>query len=199
MRSQSSVRFGEKNIYKLKNSDKATFEIPCEFKVMSTPVASTRPEEREFVVDSGASMHMKSNKELSSEEMGTVKSSRNPTVVLTANGEVDTHEEAQVFVHDLNQFVTVQLLEETSAVLSLGKLSANHGYSHEWVNGQEPRLTKKRKSIMCKTHNFVLLVVPGLSVNSGGGSSSTSLSQESLRTEADHALEQESLKIQKPK
>ena len=60
-----------------------------------------------------------SKKELSSEEMGTLRRSRKPTVVLTANGEVDSHEEAQVFVHDLHLFVTVQLLEETPAVLSL--------------------------------------------------------------------------------
>ena len=83
---------------------------------------SKRPEERDIVVDPGASLLMVSKKESSSEEMGTVKRSRTPTVVLTANGEVRTHEEAQVFVHDLNQFVTVQLLEETPAVLSLGKL-----------------------------------------------------------------------------
>ena len=31
------------------------------------------------------------------------------------------YEEAQVYVHDLNLFVTVQLLKETPAVLSLGK------------------------------------------------------------------------------
>ena len=59
-------------------------------------------------------------------------------MMLTANGEVHTHEEAQVFVHDLNQFVTVQVLEETPAVLSLGKLCKDHGYSYEWVSGQEP-------------------------------------------------------------
>ena len=35
------------------------------------------------------------------------KKVRTPTVVLTANGEVHTHEEAQVFDHDLNQFETV--------------------------------------------------------------------------------------------
>ena len=52
----------------------------------------------------------------------TVKRSRTPTVVLTANGEVQTHEEAQVFVHDQHQFVTVHLLDETPAVLSLRKL-----------------------------------------------------------------------------
>ena len=41
---------------------------------------------------------------------------------MTANGEVKTNEEAQVYVHDLHIFVTVQLLEDTLAVLSLGKL-----------------------------------------------------------------------------
>ena len=66
-------------------------------------------------------MHMKSKKESSSEEMDTVKRSSTPTVVWTANGEVHTHEEAQVFVHDLNLFVAVQLLVETPAVLSLSK------------------------------------------------------------------------------
>ena len=42
-------------------------------KVMPAPT-STRPEEREFVVDSGASMHMMSKKESSSGEMDTAKS-----------------------------------------------------------------------------------------------------------------------------
>ena len=82
-------------------------------------------------------------------------------MVLTANVEVQTHQEAQVFVHDLNLFVTVQLLEETLAVLSQGKLCEDHGYSREWVSGQKPRLTKDGKSIIYKTDNFVPLVVPG--------------------------------------
>ena len=42
---------------------------------MSAPIASKRPEEKEFGVDSGASMHIVSKKELSSEEMGTGKRS----------------------------------------------------------------------------------------------------------------------------
>ena len=147
---------------------------------------SKRPEERDIVVDPGASLRMMSKKELSSDEMGTVKRSRTPTVVLTANGEVRTFEEAQVFVHDVNQFITVQLLEETPAVLSPGKLlqsCKDHGYSHEWVSGQEPRLTKNGKGIICKTDNFVPLVVPGLSVDSGSSSSPTAPPQESLGPE----------------
>ena len=45
-------------------------------------------EEREFVVDSGASMHMISKKDLNSADLETVTTSRSPTTVLTANGEV---------------------------------------------------------------------------------------------------------------
>ena len=55
MRPQSSVVFGE-NVYKLKNTDRT-----IEAKVMLAPT-STRPDEREFVVDSGASMQMMSQK-----------------------------------------------------------------------------------------------------------------------------------------
>ena len=92
-----------------------------------------------------------------------------------------------MFVHALNQFVTVQQLEETPAVLSPGKLCKDQGYSYEWVSGQEPRLTKEGKTIISKTDNFVPLVVAGLSVNSGSSSSPTSLPHESLRPEAEQA------------
>ena len=145
------------NIYKLKNSDKVTFEILGEVKAMPAST-SKRPEEREFLVDSGASMHMMSQKEGSSEEIRMVKRSRTPTVVLTANGEVHTHKEAQVFVHDLNRFVTVQPLEETPALLSLGKLCKDHGYSYEWVSGQEPRETPTVGKVLSARQTIMYLL-----------------------------------------
>ena len=52
------------------------------------------------MVDSGASMHMLSKKDLSSDEMDTLRRSRTPTTVVTANGEVQTNEEAHVYVQD---------------------------------------------------------------------------------------------------
>ena len=61
-----------KNIHKLKNSNKTRFYVPGEVEAMPAP-SSKRPEEREFVVDFGASMHMMSKKDLSSEEIWTVK------------------------------------------------------------------------------------------------------------------------------
>ena len=50
------------NTCKLMISDKTMLSTYAEAKVMPAPT-STRPEEREFVVDSGASMHMISKKE----------------------------------------------------------------------------------------------------------------------------------------
>ena len=61
------------------------------------PSASSKePEERDFVVGLGASMHVVSGKDCNSSEMETMRSSRSPTTVMTANGEVQTREEATV-------------------------------------------------------------------------------------------------------
>ena len=38
--------------------------------------------------------------------------------------------------------MTVILLEETPAVLSLGKLCEDHGFSNRWTSGQKPHLIK---------------------------------------------------------
>ena len=48
-----------------------------------------------------------------------------------------TGEEAQVFVNHLEFFVTVQILDDTLAVLSLGKLCEEHGFTNEWASGQK--------------------------------------------------------------
>ena len=82
-----------KNIFKLKENDKATFHSPAEKWVL--PAASTNePEEREFVADSRASMHMVSKRDPNFAELETMRTSRSPTTVMTANGEVQTREKS---------------------------------------------------------------------------------------------------------
>ena len=83
--------------------------------------------------------------------MDTLKRSRNTTVVLTASGEVHTHEGAQVFV----QFVIVQLLEQMPVVLSPGKLCEDHGHSYERVSGQEPRLIPNEKVLFALVRSMI--------------------------------------------
>ena len=129
---------------KLKEHERATFFSPSENRCL--PASSLKPEEREFVVDSGASMHMISKKDLSDAEMDTLTKSCSPTIVITANGEVQTHEEATVYVKELDIFLTMKVLENTPAVLSLGKLCDENGYSYEWINGQKTTSHQKRDS-----------------------------------------------------
>ena len=108
MRTQSSMGLGEKCLKAQHCGQSNVVYSPIDARAMSAPT-SKLPEDREFVVDSGASMHMLCKKDLSSDEMDTLRRSRNPTTVVTPSGEVQTNEEAQVYVHDLDLFVTVKI------------------------------------------------------------------------------------------
>ena len=76
-------------------------------------------------------------------------------------------------------------LENTPAVLSLGKLCDENGYSYEWINGQKPHLIENGIRIQCNTENFVPIVVPGLS-SSSSSSSHPSTSMTPSRQESNH-------------
>ena len=173
-----------KNILKSKEKHKTTFFSPSENWCLFAP-STIKPGKREFVVDSGASMHMVSKKDLDSAELKTVTTSRSPTTVITANGEVQTNADAFVYVRELDIFLTMKVLKDTPAVLSQGKLCDEHGYSYEWINGQKPHLIKNGIRIQCNTENFVPIVVPGLS-SSSSSSSSTSTPTTPSR-EIDHS------------
>ena len=98
---------------------------------MEFAAASTiKAEEREFVVDSQASMHVVNNRDLNSAELETMRMSKKPTMVMTANSEVQTREDPTENVRELDLFVTVMLLEDTPAVLSLGKFREDHGCNY---------------------------------------------------------------------
>ena len=90
-----------KSIYKLKEKDQDTFYSPAKEWVL--PAASKKElEERESVVDSAASLHMVSKRDLNSAELETMRTSRSPTTLMTANGEVQTREETTVYVKELD-------------------------------------------------------------------------------------------------
>ena len=162
-----------KNVLKLKEHERSTFFSPSENRCL--PASTLKPEEREFGVDSGASMHMISKKDLNDAEMDTLTKSCSPTIVITANGEVQTHEEATVYFKEFDTFLKMKVIEDTPGVLSLGKLCDENGYSYEWINGQKPHLSKNGIRTPCNTENFVRVVVPGLSMSSSSGSHPSTL------------------------
>ena len=71
---------------------------------------------------------------------------------------MQTHEEATVYVKELDMFLTKKVLENTPAVPSLGKLCDENGYSYEWINGQKPHLIKNGIRIGSITHMAILFV-----------------------------------------
>ena len=122
---------------------------------------------------------------MNSAELETVTTSRSPTTVITANGEVQTHEEPTAYVKEFDIFLTTKVLEDTPAVSSLGKRCDEHGYSCEWINGQKPHLLLNGIRIQCNTENLVPIVVPGLSTSSSS-SMPSSTPMTPLRQEIDH-------------
>ena len=83
-----------KSVLILKENNKATFFSPSENRCL--PASTLKPEEREFVLDSEASMHMISQKDLNDAEMDTLTKSCSLTIVITANEGVQTQEEATI-------------------------------------------------------------------------------------------------------
>ena len=134
--------------------ERATFFSPSENRCLLA--SNLRLEEREFVVDSGASMHMISIKDLSDADMDTLTKSCSPTIVITANREVQTQEEAIVYVKELDIFLTMKVLENTPAVLSLGKLCDEIAYSYEWINGKKYISLKTGLGFLARRTSFLL-------------------------------------------
>ena len=91
----------------------------------------------------------------------------------------------QCNVKELDIFLTMNVLENTPAVLSLGKLCDENGYSYKWINGQKPHLIKDGIRIFCNAENFVPIVFLGLSTSSSS-SSHPSTSMTPSRQESNH-------------
>ena len=167
-------------MFKLKEHERAAFFSTPENRCL--PASTLKPEEREFVVDFGASMHMISKKDLSEAEMDTLTTSCSPT---------DSHNRHRWSANARRGNCACQRIgyildnesprEHASSIIARKALRCENGYSYEWINGQKPHLIKNGIRIICNTENFVPIVVPGLSSSSSGSSSTsrTPMRQES--------------------
>ena len=162
-----------KHVHKLEEKDKATLYSLSDVWCHPAP-SSSKPEERQFGVDFGASMHMLSRKDLNLAVLETVWVSRNPTTAITANGEVQTHVEASVYVR-------------TWSYSSRYKSSRTRLRSFRWENTAKITdihmsgpVAKNRISlktagkIQCNTENYEPIVVPGWSTGPSSSSASAS-------------------------
>ena len=97
-----------------------------------------------------------------------MKISKNPTTVMTANGEVQTREEGTENVKEMDLIVTVMLLEETPAILSLGKLCEDHEYTYQLdqrsKNHISPKMAREMIAKNQTMYHSWLLVYQGVPV-----------------------------------
>ena len=76
-------------------------------------------------------MHMPSKSDLTHCEKVTIRTSKESCTFVTANRTSTTTEEAAENVKDWDMFTTFLYLEESPAVLSLGKLREEHEHSYD--------------------------------------------------------------------
>ena len=105
-------------------------------------------------------MPVVSEKDPNSAELETMTTSRSPTTVMTANGEVRTKEEATVYVKELDLFVTFMLLGETPAVLSLVGFVTTGPAVKNHISSEMARELIARDQTMCHSWFLVYLRVP---------------------------------------
>ena len=96
-----------KKILKLKGKHISTFLSPPE-KCCLLSSSKIEPKEREFAVYPGASIHMISRKDLNSAELKIVRTSKSATTMITANREVQTHEETLVYVKEFEYILDTE-------------------------------------------------------------------------------------------
>ena len=116
-------------------------------------------------------MHMVDKVDLTPEEQETFTVSNKPksvcsqfrtkpTTVFAADGTIRTTLQATVRVKYLDMFVTVQLLKDSPAVFSFGKVCEEHGYSCEKKESQPPNFDKNGNVSPCTSDNVVPIVAP---------------------------------------
>ena len=109
-------------------------------------------------MDCGTSLHTRSKGELTSDQKDTIRRSKEPTVITSANRKPASTEEATVHGNDLDVFVTMILLEDSPAVSFLGLFFEETGYSNERKKGEPPSLIKDGEVTRCKPQIHVPIV-----------------------------------------
>ena len=98
-------------------------------------------EDREFISDSGASLHMRSKNELTSGEKIPSEDRKNPLSSRPPRERHSRWKQMTVYVHGMDVFVTAMLLNGSPAVLPLGISCEEICYAYEWrrevsINGE---------------------------------------------------------------
>jgi hypothetical protein len=143
-----------KTFYKLvKNHAEGTKRMVFE---LSEPAASPakRPAESNirFIADTGASLHLVDRKSLTEQQLKRMKKASKATALNTANGLVWSTDVIDLYIKELNIYITAHVLDSTVPVLSTGLLVKEHNFDFIWRKETGPYLQKgsePRRAFYC--------------------------------------------------
>ena len=120
------------------------------FATRSKRIRQQKSRRREFLVDSGASMHMVSKRDLNSAELVTMRTTRGLTTVMTANGEVQTREDTTVYVKHrtwLSKFCFLKKLPQFFSSGSSARIMGIHTTGPAVKNHISPEMARELMAI----------------------------------------------------
>ena len=141
-----------------KNSPRKASKTKPSDKGLSAPVFNTS---RTYIVDSGASFHIVDGSTLSAKERKTLLKIKKPILTSTANGEIELTESCTIYVRELGMHLPAYVHKGTVAILSLGLLCQDLGFTYEWKPNASPTLTKGDHKITCEPHFNVPFIYAG--------------------------------------
>ena len=104
---------------------------------------------RRLIVDSGASFYLIDTSTLTKEALATKRKLKAGISLNTANGQVKAQWEADIYVQELECWLPSLLLQNTPAVLSLGRLVENEGFEFIWKTHETPYLLRGDTKVLC--------------------------------------------------
>ena len=175
MRPQSSMRFLEQ-LFTYVRIRKSYVLTPIEARIM--PALTSKKTRGARIRSQFSSIYAHDEKkDLRSDELDTLRRSRNPPVILTVNGEV--HKRGSRSVRSLSWSLRDSASTRLNACCFYRlELCEDHGYSCEWVSGQKTKGDQRGEDdFYAKRTTSHLLLFQEFSTSSGCNSSSTSTSQ----------------------
>ena len=123
---------------------------------------------REFLMDSGASLHLVGMKDLTEEEIAQIRDAEIPVNLETANSEVYTDKVIDLWVHCLQAKLEFYVLPDSSTVVSLGKVVEDHDFTFIWRKGHQPFIRNGRIKITCPVQQNCPSIVTAVQTHVAG-------------------------------
>ena len=116
---------------------------------------SLRKNDRQFILDTGASFHLIGEHDLSPFELDRVYKFEEPFSLLTGNGVTWVDKGISIKIKRLGIEVECVILKDVPAVLSLGKLVRDEGFRFTWEGRDLACLSRNSVRVYCPVDNNV--------------------------------------------